>query len=360
MRSAAAYARSARSSADAGRSSTPAATSPRTTASPAQVRAKGAGPPPVPARRSTRPWSSVWSRTRPSISSAGSDSAGSVTSAARAACAARSGAPRRPARVGAPPASGRMRGRRPGSARSRCARSRTAGNGVTTHTSSTPELRSVASAKSMKRYLPANGVSAGPPGPPSVASGVSSPSATMIPRIRPRRPIVPSDSGGADQALLDLPDGSRELCVASESRGEPSAGVVHGGAIAVKEAPDLRGREPEQAMQEPHRDPARQHQLPSAPAPAQAVGGQAEGGRGLGDDALDRRHGRRRRQHLLDEAAVERPAGEPGERVEPGERALEPSDAAPKTLRDGRAELAGQVEAELLGLAAHDGDAKRG
>src|SRR5579885_2524985 len=368
MRSAAAYARSAGSSADGGRASTLATTSPRTTASPAQVRTKGAGSADVPARRSTRPWPSVWSRMRPSISLAGSDSAGSVTSAARAAWAATSGrrsqsrmwsasriatvsgsrsrtrapaarsaAPRRLARVGARPTSGRMRGRRPGSARSRCARSRAAGNGVTTHTSRTPELRSVASAKSMKRYLPANGVSAGPPGPPSVASGVSSPSATMIPRTRPRRPIVPSDSGGADQPLFDPPDGSRELCVASESRREPSVGVVHGRAIALKEPPDLRG-----------------------PAPAQAVGGQPEGGRGLHDDALDRRHGRRRRQHLLDEAAVERPTGEPGERVESGKRALEPPDAARKTLRDGRAQLGAQLEAELFGLVAHDGDAERG
>src|SRR5436305_9596368 len=70
-------------------------------------------------------------------------------------------------------------------ARTTCAPSAASVTGANTHTSRTPEFASVARAKSMKRYWPANGASAAPPGETRGSRLALPPPATTPPSSRP-------------------------------------------------------------------------------------------------------------------------------------------------------------------------------
>src|SRR5438094_9737971 len=113
-------------------------------------------------------------------------------------------------------------------ARTTCAPSAASVTGANTHTSRTPEFASVARAKSMKRYWPANGVSAASPGDTRGSRLALPPPATTTPSNRPSiswpPSFLPSDPV-ADQPALELGDERVQLPVDAELGGDRAAPV---------------------------------------------------------------------------------------------------------------------------------------
>src|SRR5947209_1231333 len=134
--------------------------------------------------------------------------------------------------------------RRAGGARATCTPSAASVRGAKTYTSRTPELASVASAKSMKRYLPAKGVSAAAPGDTRGSRLALPPPATTTPSSRPsiEPSFVPPSGPIAGEPALELGDECAQPAVDAELGGDRPAPVHERRMIASELPGDLDRR----------------------------------------------------------------------------------------------------------------------
>src|SRR5947207_11127732 len=193
----------------------------------------------------------------------------------------------------------------------------------------------------MKRYLPANGVSAASFVIPRPWSGPLPP-VTTNPSTCPRMaPPFPGSSGrvGPEPLLDSLQRRSERAVRLAPGRDHPP-GLHHGRVIASEGGPQLGERPAEQLAREIHGDPSGQQESGAALAPPEPAGGGAEALRGGGEDVLHRQRGGRARPELAQDVdgqrLVDRPAAQAGVAEEPVERALEPADVVAEGGRHAR------------------------